>query len=319
MSEITTKLRKTAREAYIKGLLGVEPVWRYTVNLPATLEYRRHGKALQDEAARVVADLNKYGCATTTVEALTGDPEMFGKLQTLARELESAKAEVVADQKAKLAQSGDLGNGKDQKHFVVTMLDHDRPVIEPDGLLARLMLNTQVKGVADAYYGLQTKISDINLWRNLPTGRQPTASQLWHRDLLTDHLMLKMFMYIEDVTDGGGPLAYVKGTHGKGRRDWKPSSYSFDGYNYRATNEEMDKSTTAAEHPSFAAPAGTIVFADTTGWHRGGFATTSSRFVLQALFQSNAALPDRALGVPIGLDLTKAPAELLFDRKTASV
>lgn len=85
VSEITTKLRKTAREAYIKGLLGVEPVWRYTVNLPATLEYRRHGKALQDEAARVVADLNKYGCATTTVEALTGDPEMFGKLQTLAQ------------------------------------------------------------------------------------------------------------------------------------------------------------------------------------------------------------------------------------------
>ena len=49
----------------------------------------------------------------------------------------------------------------------------------------------------------------------------------------------------------------------------------------------MAKTTKDEDRPVFIAPAGTIVFADTTGWHRGGFAVTSDRFVVQALFQSN--------------------------------
>jgi hypothetical protein len=318
VADFTESIRKQARNAYIKGILNVEPIWRYTLNLGPTLDYRRHAQRLAEESARVASDLDRYGVAQTSLEAITGDSELLGRLQTHARQLEEAKAEVIRKQQEALASDKDLGNGEKEKSFVVTMFDHSRPVIEPDGLLAQLLLNPNVKGVADHYYGLRTKVADINIWRNLPTGRDPIASQLWHRDLLTDHLMLKMFLYLEDVDEGAGPFSYVKGTHTKGRRHWSPNTFTFDGYNYRASDDDMAKSTTEEERPVFVAPAGAIVFADTSGWHRGGFAVTKSRFVVQALFQSRAALPDRALGVPKGLDLSKAPTDLLFDRKTAS-
>ena len=50
--------------------------------------------------------------------------------------------------------------------------------------------------------------------------------------------MLKMFLYLEDVDAGAGPFSYLKGTHGRGDRKWSPGAENFDGYNYRASDEE---------------------------------------------------------------------------------
>ena len=41
------------------------------------------------------------------------------------------------------------------------------------GILAQMMLNPQIKGIADNYYGMRTKVSDINIWRN-PSNRPRT-------------------------------------------------------------------------------------------------------------------------------------------------
>ncbi len=192
-------------------------------------------------------------------------------------------------------------------------LDAHRPVIEPDGLLAVTALNPHIKAIADAYFDMRTRVADINIWRNLPSSHPPVSSQLWHRDQPDDYFVLKMFVYLEDVTDGAGPLSYGTGTHGKGDRTWKPAHTWHDGYNIRAHDVDMDRELPAARRPRFTGPAGTVILADTHGWHKGGQATTTPRLLLQVLFASRAAASIRMLGAPEDLDRSADLTDLAYD------
>jgi hypothetical protein len=316
MHPLLAKPRSVARKFYVDTLLDTHATWRYGLNAKATAEYFQDRPELGDEAKRVLSDLNENGVARSTLDALTGSSELFESLKAEAAALEQAQADALQRQAEELAKAESLGSGY-EKSYVFTLLDKDRPVVTPDGVFARLMLHEQMKGIADSYYGMKTFVRDVNVWRNLPSKHAPVASQRWHRDQPEDHLILKTFVYLEDVTEGAGPLSYVKKTHGKGKRNWQPP-VTFDGHNWRADDNEMFAVTDDSERDTFVGPAGTVLFADTFGWHKGGQATTKSRFVLQGLWASRSALPDRLLGVPEGLDIKSAPKALAYDRRLSN-
>ena len=315
---VTRSVNKATYLIQHKVLIGVEPVWRYVLNSGPTRDYRKNSNGLSPEGARVLRDLNRDGCAQSTLEALTGDATLLGRLQDAAYALESARSEEVEAAAKALETVNDLGDGN-TKPYLVQYLDADRPVVEPEGLLATTALEPGIKGIADGYYGMRVRVADINIWRNLPSQHAPVASQLWHRDQPDDHLVLKMFVYLEDVTDGAGPLAYVKGTHGKGDRKWRPRTTLHDGHNQRSRDEDMSREVPEARRPRFTGPAGTVILADTLGWHKGGQATTSRRLLLQVLFASQAATTHRQLGVPPGVELAKVTKDLAYDKSTVSV
>ena len=86
-------------------MLGVEPVWRYVANAQATRDYRRRTPStghLSVECRRVLDDLNRQGCSQSTVEALTGDATLLGRLQATARAYETQRAGEIAAQLAAL-------------------------------------------------------------------------------------------------------------------------------------------------------------------------------------------------------------------------
>jgi Phytanoyl-CoA dioxygenase (PhyH) len=315
MSAPSLVTRSVSKAQYViqHKALAVEPVWRYVLNAGPTRDHRKHANGLSAESARVLRDLNRDGCAQSTVEALTGDPTLLGRLQEEAKALEAARAEEIAAKARALQEVDDLGDGN-TKPYLVQYLHPDRPVVQPDGLLAMAALEPGIKAIADAYYGMRIRVADINIWRNLPSGHAPVASQLWHRDQPDDHLVLKMFVYLEDVTDGAGPLSYVKGTHGKGERKWRPRVTLHDGHNQRANDVDMEREVPEARRPRFTGPAGTVILADTIGWHKGGQATTTPRLLFHVLYASQAAADNRMLGAPPGLDLGSASRDLAFDR-----
>ena len=134
--------RARSKAAYTlqhKLVLGVEPVWRYLANAGPTREYRKvaskGASGLPPESLRMLRDLNRDGCSQSTLEALTGDATLLGRLQETARAYESDRAEEIAAQTKALQEVDDLGDGN-TKPFLVQFLDADRPVIEPQGLLA---------------------------------------------------------------------------------------------------------------------------------------------------------------------------------------
>lgn len=284
-------------------LWGNDSLWRYGFNGGPRRSHRRAVPQLGPEALRVLQSLRRDGVALTSLDALTGDASLLARVGEHAARLEAAR--------------GDAGRGvAADKPFRVDMLDLRRPVVHPDDPFVLAALDDQLKGVVDTYFGFTTTVSDVNVWRNLPTTSEPVSSQLWHRDLREDRVLVKVFVYLEPVGDGGGPFSYARGTHLRGRAAPRFSDGEHDGTNYRIrTGPDADR----LEARSLVAtgPAGTVVIADMDGYHRGGMATTSSRLLLQLRYSSRVARRLTMLSAPDGVDPRAWRRHLAYDRRPA--
>ena len=132
-----------------------------------------------------------------------------------------------------------------------------------------------------------SKLEYVDLWYTPPVaGDQRKSSQRWHRDFNDRHL-LKAFLYMVDVDEETGPFEYVPGSAPGGDLDslwpWRPL-----GDNYPPEDELAQK--TAERAVSFTAPKGTIIFCNTAGFHRGGFAKSKPRVLATVTYSSPASL-----------------------------
>jgi hypothetical protein len=149
---------------------------------------------------------------------------------------------------------------------------------------SRLMLD-----VANAYLRLWSKLSYVDLWYTAPQAadEERVASQNWHFDFDDKHL-LKAFLYLTDVDTETGPFEYVPGSQPGGRhqgvRPWTPMGYG------RVSDEDVGKSVPREDIVTFTAPRGTLIFCNTSGLHRGGFATARPRVLATATYCSPASL-----------------------------
>jgi hypothetical protein len=113
------------------------------------------------------------------------------------------------------------------------------------------------------------------------------ASQLWHFDFDDKHL-LKAFLYLRDVDEGTGPFEYVAGSQPGGPyhsiRPWRPMDYG------RVPEDHVKRSVSDEAVRTFTAPRGTVIFCNTSGLHRGGFAVSGPRVLATATYCSPASL-----------------------------
>lgn len=140
--------------------------------------------------------------------------------------------------------------------------------------------------LATAYLEAPAILRFYNLWEVHPTAEPPSRSQLWHRDT-EDVRIVKAFLYLSDVRPGAGPLCYAERTHSFGAlAEVKPETYIEPGSGWvRVSDEEMAK--TGAVQRVALGPTSTLVFADTAGYHKGGYVTEGRR--LTALWEWTTA------------------------------
>jgi hypothetical protein len=279
--------------------------WRL-FNLGPTLTYRRSGERPAGEAARVLAALQRDGVATTSVAALLGSDDLLVEMQAAAAVLEQEKAPELAAARAAAAARGDVG----QKTYLVELLGAIATA-DPCSPWARLALHPGVRGVANGYFRMRTQVRDYNVWRNIRTDSPLRESQLWHRDWREDHYVLKAFVYLEDVDEGRGPFTYVPGTHVRGSRRVEPVT-AIEGTHRRASDDQMEAAVPRSEWLTATGPAGTLLFADTTGWHKGGSARTGDRLLYTCLFGSQAGDKRRRLRPNPALSLAEHDPDTIF-------
>ncbi|CAN5519522.1 hypothetical protein BH18ACT1_BH18ACT1_10520 [soil metagenome] len=279
--------------------------WRYVFNLGPSLAYRRSKQRPAGEAARVADDMAREGVAVTTVRALFGSDDRLRDLQAAAATLE----EVHADELEAARRSVDVG-ATGEKTYLVRLLG-DIATAEPRSPWARLALSPELRGVANAYFGMATQVRDYNVWRNLQTLTQPRESQLWHRDWREDHFVVKAFVYLEDVDEGRGPFTYLPGTHVRGRRRLLPET-TVEGHHLRSTDEQIEAVAPRSEWRQVTGPAGTIVLADTTGYHKGGWARTGDRLLYTCLYGSQAGVKRHRLRIGPDLRVEEHDPETVF-------
>lgn len=159
-------------------------------------------------------------------------------------------------------------------------------------------------------YGCTSRTSTSGSTSRRPGG--PQQSQRWHRDVPEDHDIVKCFVYLDDVPLGAGPLQYIAGSNTPaGRR--RRMRTEFDRGGYRLSDEAIADSFNENDIVVSQGPAGTVVFADTRGIHRGGHAIDRDRFVLQITYASAASVKRRTLRAAPGVDRSQLAGVRLVD------
>ncbi len=253
--------------------------WRYVANLWPTVSYRLHAEAPTAPARSVLQNLDRDGIAITTADALLG-AGAAEQLFAAADEVRRERASEVAAARAELERSAG------GKAFLVQLLGY-HPALDPRSPFAAFALHPTVLQIVNGYYRMFVRLRHYNVWHNLRTSKPATQSQWWHRDP-EDLYILKLFVALDDVDEGCGPFTYAVGTHHKGRVRKTPRYTHKDGSTKRSSDDQMSAVVPPERWVKGIGPRGTMIFADTHGYHKGGLARERDRLLYVAEYTSLA-------------------------------
>lgn len=283
-----TKTRFAARVNHVATALerrGVRATYalhdRVLSNRTSRKRFSDSRPELDDVQRRVLAELDADGYSLLTFEELHSGGGAWS-------EIEAQAARFVADTEAALAGDREALRVRAGKEFVVRLHSYGVEIGVDDAWL-RACASHRMLDLANTYLGLWSKLEYVDIWYSVPQAADEArvASQRWHRDFNDKHL-LKAFLYLVDVDDGTGPFQYVPGSSPGGRHGdawpWRPL-----GENY-PPESELEQRLPAEDFKTFTGPKGTLLFCNTSGFHRGGFATEKPRVLATVTYSSPASL-----------------------------
>jgi hypothetical protein len=184
------------------------------------------------------------------------------------------------------AESKKAFSGAD-KLYMVGLLG-ETPAFDLTDKFLALALNEKILRIVCGYLGMFSRLVYMDLWYNVPTTGRDLYSQRWHRDP-DDRKEVKVFFYLRDVDEESGPFSYIPGTHNGGRfRRVIPQTIRISRY---PPEGAIEKRFPEDRRQVCTGPAGTLIFADTTGFHKGGHSITAARLLFTAVYTTNAGTP----------------------------
>jgi hypothetical protein len=177
------------------------------------------------------------------------------------------------------------------KSYLFALLG-SRPILDPGNIFARVALHPNILNLVNSYFGMLTKLRYYNIWHNFVSQENPRESQLWHRDP-EDRAVLKVFVYLTDVDFTCGPLSYAPGTHLYGTiKKSAPSDLHKEGNTYveRSDDDQIASIIPKSKWITATGPKGTVVVADTRGYHKGGHVSRSDRILYICAFTSKGSV-----------------------------
>ncbi len=106
-----------------------------------------------------------------------------------------------------------------------------------------------------------------------------------------------MFTYFSDVGEDAGPFEYLRGSPAGGRTahlwPWEGDEV-YEAHGLYPPQDEFESKAPPDEILTATGPAGTMVFADTSGFHRGGWTRSTPRILAYCSYVSTRfRLPPR--------------------------
>ncbi len=237
--------------------------------------------SLDDVQRSILADVREHGYSLRSFEEVFSDAAAWTAI-------EEQRDRFVASTEADLAAGGEHVRVRPGKEFVVRLQSYGVELGPTDPWFGAVA-SQRLLDLANAYLEMWSKLEYVDVWYSVP---QPAAaerisSQRWHRDYNDKHL-LKVFLYLVDVDEHMGPFQYVAGSQPGGAYAdawaWEPLGQHYP------TEEELEARVPSSAVQTFTGPAGTLVFCNTAGFHRGGFSTTKPRVLATATYSSPASL-----------------------------
>jgi Phytanoyl-CoA dioxygenase (PhyH) len=253
---------------------------------------------VEDPARSFVEQLRSQGFARGRFEDLFGETALFEEAAAQAQRLYERR-----DQKP--------AAGGTKATYLAKLATRRYHASDP---FVRMALHPNVLAVANGYLALRSTLRALELWHTWPTPGEAIQTQLWHRDA-DDVMNVKLFCYFTDVTRAAGPLTYAPGTHPLGDRRTRPA---YDEH-MRSTDEQMARIVPSRDWVVLEGSPGTIVFADTCGYHKQLKPESEERLKLVAQYVSGSPYVGRELELD-NLDasaLTEDQHYAAFDRPPA--
>lgn len=248
---------------------------------------------LDPKRGGLVQRLRQDGVVISDFETLFGESTLFESAARSARELyEQPRPDRDAEAGTKAT-------------FLTKLATHSYAADDP---FVRIALHPNALAVANGYLGLRSTLRALDLWLTQPIEGPAIQTQLWHRDG-DDVMNAKLFVYFTDVTKPAGPLSYAPKTHPLGGRRELPERDE----QARSTDEQLSEIVPEREWIVCEGKAGTIVFADTCGYHKQLKPESEERLLLVAHYVSGTPY------VPSDLELRGVEADALTDDQYTAV
>jgi hypothetical protein len=265
--------------------------------------WRRHNRdrafdpaSVTDPVQRQLADeLTREGVAVSTFDELVGDAALW-------EEAAAASARLHAAWQPQEAEAGSKAS------FLTKLATKDFDASDP---FVRIALHPAVLNVTNAYLKLRATLRALELWHTHPTPGAAIQTQLWHRDA-DDVMNVKFYLYFTDVRVPAGPLTYAPGTHPLGSNRTVPEHDE----HRRSTDEQMERVVPESRWRILEGAPGTIVFADTCGYHKQLKPESDERVKLVCHYVSGTPYVGPAIEIS-GIDagaLTDDQYYAVFDR-----
>ena len=245
------------------------PIWFYVVNGKNRRAFKAHASSMSAVQQRIISDLGRDGIAVAHIDELFPGTDMMAHFQRYT------------EQRIREAET------KTHKLFLKNLWDAV-PIIDESNPFIPLALGDAILATVNAYMQMFSYFFylTLNVTTPVPEGSEAVQSQRWHGDP-EDKKMCKVFLYLTDVDEGSGPFTYVLGTQYGGR--WRHLFHDQPPRGMRAPLRPVSELVPASDIKLCMGRAGTIIFCDTSGYHRGGYATKRERIMLTLGYCSSAS------------------------------
>jgi len=248
-------------------------VWAGFLNRKGRTLHRAYQSDLIDREWEVVGDLVQHGIAVTQIEP------------SLLKELQAIKLEV------KTRDNSSYLKGAFGRHYTLT-----------DSPLFTFTYSRKILDIVREYMEIAPDLWFSSYDVTIPSSGERVLNQRWHRDP-PDRRLVRMFLYLSDVDEESGPFQYVRDSH-RGGKNFKTFPSRPPRGCYPPTG--MVEATMGDDIQTVPGKAGTLIFCDTNGLHRGGYATKKERIMFTTAYASRSFLK-RVGGKPytVGIDTKK--------------
>jgi ectoine hydroxylase-related dioxygenase (phytanoyl-CoA dioxygenase family) len=150
--------------------------------------------------------------------------------------------------------------------------------------IQKLVMDPLLIEFAQSYFNSEPIFDFASMWYSTDFDKNITddAAQYYHFDFDRPK-WIKIFFYLNDVTDENGPHCYISNSH---KINTKPHKLLERGY-ARISDSEMHDFYSNERFKEIKGKAGSIILGDTVSWHKGKPIKKGTRLIFQIQFTTS--------------------------------
>tara|TARA_B110000003_G_C16651054_1_gene534146 strand:+ start:1659 stop:2375 length:717 start_codon:yes stop_codon:yes gene_type:complete len=136
-------------------------------------------------------------------------------------------------------------------------------------ILKEFVYSDQLNKFAKSYFKRKAKVISYDIWLDTPSNNIAKSTQIYHRDG-DSFFLLKAFYYLSDVNLDNGPFQYMEKSH----------------YNANELSKDYLLRFGSKSLKNCVGNKGTLILADTNGYHKGLKLKKNYRVMLNIMFKN---------------------------------